>query len=52
VVKDLLTGKMCAMYQEEWQILADWENEMQQNQHVVTDIFEIFMVIFFSILAI
>jgi hypothetical protein len=51
-VKDPLTGKMHAMYQEEWQMLVDWENEMQQNQHVVTDIFEIFMVIFFSILAI
>jgi hypothetical protein len=51
-MKDLLTGEMPAMYQEEWQMLADWENEMQQNQHVVTDIFEIFMVIFFSILAI
>jgi hypothetical protein len=46
-VKDPLTGEMRAMYQEEWQMLADWENEMQQNQHVVTDIFEIFMVIFF-----
>lgn len=37
-------GTNRAMYQEEWQMLADWENEMQEKQMVMTDIFEIFMV--------
>lgn len=43
-------GGTRTMYQEEWQILADWENSDQMTHHTETSVAEICMVFFLYIL--
>ena len=45
-VQDPITGSVRSMYREEQQMLADWENEDQEYEHVQTSVFEICMVHF------